>query len=104
MLLIRGFEQFDAMHAVSTILLPVCVILLDFLLVPHFLARAACVLVPSYLARTLMMRFCYHTYIMIRIAVYVAYRVAVTLVKLHNEVRDSKYLIGTRLTNRGQLA
>lgn len=102
MLLIRGFEHFDAAHALNNILCPVCLMLLDVLLVPHFLARIACAFVPSYLARTLLMRFCYHAYILTRIAVYAAYGVATTLVKLHNEVRDSKYLIGTKLTNRSQ--
>lgn len=100
--MIRGFEQFDATHALRTILCPVCIMLLDLLLIPHFLARVTCAFVPSYLLRTLVMRFCYHAYILLRIGAYAAYCAVTTLIKLHNEVRDSKYLIGTKLTNRSQ--
>ena len=100
MLFIRGFELFDAKHALNSIVFPVVLILLDLLLVPHFLARAACAFVPSYTNRTLMMRYCYHAYIALRLTVFAVHHVVVTLVKLHNEVRDSKYLVGTMLTNR----
>jgi hypothetical protein len=100
MVLIRGFANFDAATCLTRIVLPVTLHLLDLLLTPYFLARCACVFTSSYMVRTVMMRYCYHAYITVGCLGYVGYRTVAALVKLHNEVRDSKYLIGTKLTNR----
>lgn len=100
MAIIRGFAQFDAGLALRRIVLPVTLRLLDLLLMPYLLARCACVLTSSHLVRTLMVRFCYHAYIGFWVLAYGAYHAVAVLVRLHNEVRDSKYLIGTKLTNR----
>ncbi len=99
-IIIRGFAGFDAGTTLRRVVLPTICALLDFLLVPYFLARAAGMLVQSYLLRTLMVRFCIHAYILLRVTVWAARHLVVYLVTLHNEIRDSRYLIGTKLTNR----
>ena len=101
MVIIRGFAQFDATHCLHAIVFPVLVLLLDVLLVPYFASRLLCLVLPqSYLLRTVLIRFSVHLYVTVRIILYVSYNVVKNLVKLHNEVRDSKYLVGTKLTNR----
>ena len=100
MTLIRGFAQFDATLCLCRIVWPVTLQLLDLLLIPFFIARIACVLTSSYLLRTIMMRYCYHVYILTILVGYGLRHSVYALIRLHNEVRDSKYLIGTRLTNR----
>lgn len=100
MVLIRGFAQFDAAVCLQRIVLPVTLFLTDLLFTPYFLARCACMVVPSPVLQNLMVRYCYHAYIAVICVGYGAYQALAALVKLHTEVRDSKYLIGTRLTNR----
>jgi hypothetical protein len=100
MVVIRGFAQFDASLCLRRIVIPVTLRLLDLLLTPYCLARCASVLTSSYVVRTAMVRYCYHAYIIAWVASFGAFRAVAVLVKLHNEVRDSKYLIGTRLANR----
>lgn len=101
MLLIRGIVLFDATNCIQRIILPVMVVLLDFLLVPYFTARVACMFIQSYFLRVILVRYCYHTYIVIRALCYLVYSLTTYLIALHNEIRDTKYLIGTTLTNRG---
>ncbi len=100
MVVIRGFAQFDAAASLQRVVCPVLLHLLDLLLVPYFFARCLCLVTPSYYVRTLMLRYCFHVYIATLGLGHVGYHVIVAIVKLHNEVRDSKYLIGTKLTNR----
>ena len=103
LILMRGFAQFDALHSLKHVVLPALLLLLDLLLVPYFAARLlSATLVKSYLLRIVLARYCYHAYILLRGAVYVLHTGFSYLVKLHNEVRDSKYLIGTKLTNRAK--
>jgi len=100
LIIIRGFAQFDAKHCWDVLVLPTCLVLMDLALVPYFCARFLSMGVQSYTLRTLLVRFSFHSYIILRVSLYVAYHSVRYLVKLHNEVRDSKYLIGTQLTNR----
>jgi hypothetical protein len=99
-ILIRGFAQFDAGTTLFKVVLPVTATLLDFLLVPYFLARVACLFVQSYLLRTVLVRFSIHIYIVMRVLIFAVRHVYTYLTTLHNELRDSRYLIGTKLTNR----
>ena len=140
-IVIRGFAQFDAQHALRRVVLPVTCWLADFLLVPFFAARLLCALLPwallqqyeaqggaaaglvalvagdaagmggvgrvageigvqGYLLRTLLVRTSYHIYIALRFGGIGVWRACCYLHRLHNEIRDSKYLIGTKLTNR----
>ena len=100
LILIRGFAQFNALSCLRHVVAPTLLVLCDLLLVPYFCARLACMFLSSYLLRTLLVRFSYHAYVALRVVTYLSYHLAAYLVKLHNEVRDSKYLIGTKLTNR----
>ena len=102
-ILIRGFAQFDAWETLIHVIIPVIVKLLDLILVPFFLARTATIFIQSYFMRTLLVRFSLHLYIVLRIVFFVIRQVYTYLVTLHNEVRDSRYLIGTKLTNREKL-
>lgn len=99
-ILIRGFAQFDAATTLRRVIVPVVARLLDFLLVPYFLARLACLFLQSYLLRTVLVRFSIHIYITVRVLIFAARHVYLYLTTLHNELRDSRYLIGTKLTNR----
>lgn len=99
-ILIRGFVQFDAYSALRHVLLPVTAFLLDLILVPFFYSRLLCMYVDSYLLRTVFVRYSIHGYI----AASALWRVLRTsyayIISLHNEIRDSRYLIGTKLSNR----
>lgn len=99
-IIIRGFAQFDATHTLKMVVLPTILALMDFVAVPFFAARLCTMFLPSYMWRTLVVRFSYHTYIALRLCAHLATRLVEYLVRLHNEIRDSRYLIGTRLTNR----
>lgn len=98
--MIRGFAHFDAAASLRGVVWPILLHLMDLLLVPYFIARCLCLITPSYFVRTLLLRYCFHVYIASLIVLYLGYHVIFAIVKLHNEVRDSKYLIGTKLTNR----
>jgi len=100
MVIIRGFAHFDAAQSLQRVVYPILLHLLDLLLVPYFIARCLCMVTPSYYLRTLMVRYCFHVYIAALVLMHVSYHLVVAVVRLHNEVRDSKYLIGTKLTNR----
>lgn len=99
-ILIRGFAQFDAWSAFIHVIVPVTRRLFDLLLIPFFAARTASVFIQSYLFRTLLVRFSVHIYIGLRVLFYAVGHLYQYLVTVHNEVRDSRYLIGTKLTNR----
>lgn len=100
LVLIRGFAQFDAALSLQRVVYPVLLRLLDLLLVPYFFARCLCLVTPSYYLRTIILRYCFHVYIAALVFMHAGYHVIGAVIKLHNEVRDSKYLIGTKLTNR----
>lgn len=51
-ILIRGFAQFDARHAATRVVIPVLIGVLDYTVVPYFLARVACLFIDSYMLRT----------------------------------------------------
>lgn len=99
-ILIRGFAQFDAIMAVQRIVLPVLIPLLDFTIVPYFFARLCCLGLDSYLLRTCVVRFSLHAYVLLRVLAWMVARWYTYFATLHSEIRDSRYLIGTKLINR----
>lgn len=99
-ILIRGFAQFDAWSALVNVIIPVTRRLFDLLLIPFFAARTATIFIQSYFLRAMLVRYSVHIYIGLRILYFALRYVYQYLVTLHNEVRDSRYLIGTKLTNR----
>eukprot|EP00428_Durinskia_dybowskii_P073574 CAMPEP_0170412666 /NCGR_PEP_ID=MMETSP0117_2-20130122/31099_1 /TAXON_ID=400756 /ORGANISM="Durinskia baltica, Strain CSIRO CS-38" /LENGTH=1434 /DNA_ID=CAMNT_0010670389 /DNA_START=607 /DNA_END=4911 /DNA_ORIENTATION=+ len=102
MVIIRGFAQFDAKVTMQRVVVPVTLFLLDLLLMPYALASCACAFTQSYQVRTILLRYCYHANIAAQLLGFGTHRTITALVKLYNEVRDSKYLIGTQLTNRAR--
>ena len=102
MVIIRGFAQFDAKVTMQRVVVPVTLFLLDLLLMPYALASCACAFTQSYQVRTILLRYCYHANIGAQLLGFGTHRTITALVKLYNEVRDSKYLIGTQLTNRAR--
>lgn len=100
MVLIRGFAHFDLKLFISRIFLPLLIPLCDVVFVSFFVARALGVaLDASYEWRTIFVRFSLHSYILLKIVIIVSVAAVKYLVNLHNEIRDSRYLIGTELTN-----
>lgn len=98
--LIRGFAQFDAATTFNKVVVPVTATLLDFVLMPFFLSRLVGMKLQSYQMRTLAARYSIHGYIAL-LALWKGLRATWTYVNsLHNEIRDSRYLIGTKLSNR----
>jgi hypothetical protein len=100
MLLMRGFLHFDLQHFLQKIFLPIVLPLLDLACIPFFCARLAGCFVSSYMLRTLFVRLSGHGYILLRCVFYLLFNSLNYLVTLHNEIRDSRYLVGTQLANR----
>jgi len=99
-IMIRGFVQFDALSALKNVLFPVIRTLLDFILIPFFFSRLFCTLATSYLLRTKIVRYSIHAHILCIVLWKLACKTCSYVASLHNEIRDSRYLIGTKLSNR----
>ena len=95
-----GMENFDSVFIITSILSPITFWLLDFLLVPYFIARLLCYFTSSYALQTSLVRNSYGTYLLVRVLYKLAKIAYVRLMKFHDEVRDSKYLLGQELRNR----
>lgn len=102
MLLIRGFTLFDFQHFLHKIFFPILIPLLDTTLIPFFFSRYIGMYMPSYRLRTILTRFAIHAYLLLRLIWYLTYSTIKSLVVMHNEIRDDKYLLGTVLTNRSK--
>ena len=101
MLLIRGFAHFDLHIFLQRIYVPLLLPLCDVVFVPFFAARLlGAVWQATYYQRTVYVRYSMHAYLLLR-ALWAVLSISVRyLINLHNEIRDSRYLIGTELTNR----
>ena len=95
-----GFEKSDFVFILTSIILPVTFWLLDFLLMPYFIARFMCYFTSSYALQTNLVRYSYVTYLLVRILHKLSKLVYGRLMILHDDVRDSKYLLGQELRNR----
>lgn len=102
LLLIRGVTRFEFWHFLTKIWLPVVTSLLDMVCIPFFCARLAGCFVESYFTRTLLVRYSGHAYLILRLAIYLANCLKDYLINLHNEIRDSRYLVDTQLTNHAR--
>jgi hypothetical protein len=91
----------DLSFIVRKIMIPIFLYLLDRLIVPYFFARTlGLCLTQSYTLRTLIMRYSFVVYYVSRLIV-VGIRFAREYVgRMHTEILDSRYLVGTELTNR----
>jgi hypothetical protein len=96
-----GFARINTWEIATGIIAPVIVFLCDFLFVPFFVARTiAAFYLDSYYAQTILVRFAPLTYLLSKIALVFTVKVYKYLVTVHDEIRDSTYLIRTELTNR----
>lgn len=102
MLMIRGFLHFDLKHFMDKVYLPIVLPLMDLVCIPFFAGRCLSMLTVNYTYRTLLVRYSSHMYIICRCLVYLARAAINYLVTLHNEIRDSRYLVGTQLENRSR--
>mmetsp|Transcript_13517 Transcript_13517/g.20306 ORF Transcript_13517/g.20306 Transcript_13517/m.20306 type:complete len:1060 (-) Transcript_13517:77-3256(-) len=96
-----GFSGVDFTFILVEIICPILMFLIDRLVLPYFFARIlglACV--DSYAYRTLVMRFSFPLYFVSQFVFMGIARVKHAVINLHNDIRDSMYLLGTELKNR----
>jgi hypothetical protein len=103
MTLIRGFIQFEFFHFLKRLFFPILLPLMDLIFIPYCFAKSAGMLMDSYLYRTMMIRYCIHIYICLRVLWYVVFTSFQYAINLHNEIRDNRYLLATELTNRAEI-
>ena len=97
-----GLQRIDTIYIITKIMLPIAIYLLDFLVFPYFLSRVLIMITgtTSYSISTLCTRYSFALYVILRTLWYVLVVLYGILVRLHNEIRDSRYLLGTELANR----
>lgn len=101
MLLIRGFAHFDLHIFLHRVYLPMLLPLCDAVFVPFCLGRLVSMYVgQDYILRTATARFSLHACAVLWLLVRLVSYAAMFLVKVHNEIRDTRYLVATELTNR----
>jgi E3 ubiquitin-protein ligase MARCH6 len=100
--LVQGFWHMNMSMIFREIVFPVLIFLADFVLVPYFVTRLAGVLLDlSYEYRSFLVRFSFIGFAITRCIINGLIELVTILTKLHNSIRDSRYLVGTQLTNRG---
>jgi len=95
----RGLAGIDARYITVEIIVPAVLFLLDFLLTPFFVARVAGLFVSSYAVQTALVRHSFALYAALRVSAVATDKVCTYVASLYNEIRDSRYLVGTELTN-----
>lgn len=100
--LAQGIWNVNMMMIFSQIVFPVFLFLADFILVPYFITRSVSILLGwSYDYRTFAVRYSFIGFAAFRCLFICLVELVAVLTKLHNDIRDSRYLVGTQLTNRG---
>jgi E3 ubiquitin-protein ligase MARCH6 len=100
MIIADGFTRINAIFILREVMIPLIIILLDPIMFPYFIGRSISVFLVSYQHKTILIRYSYLFYFAIRVVYYVYKYVRGLLSRLHNEIRDSRYLVGTELKNR----
>lgn len=97
----RGFLGVEFFVILRNIILPIIVALLDMILIPYFVARMICLASDwNYLQRSLIVRFSFACYVGMRACWFGLVSLKTKILSMHNEIRDSRYLLGTELKNR----
>lgn len=97
----HGITHIDFTFVLREILFPVIWNLLEYLAVPYVFGRVIGLAVTTdYDARSLIMRFSFVTYMCVLLAYDACIAMKSSIVKLHNDILDARYLVGTELTNR----
>jgi len=95
-----GAANVDLIAAMRTEVLPVILMLLDLLATPYFIARlAGAALTTCYGTQTLIVRYSFVSYFCLYVSAYAFGAVHEQLRRVYNEIRDSRYLVGTELAN-----
>lgn len=95
-----GVTNIDLHFAFFEIIIPLTFICLDHLLVPFFVSRTMCFYIQSYATQTIVTRYSFLAYFLF-FKLFDGLKIVFKyLVGVYNQVRDSRYLIGTELTNR----
>ena len=96
----RDFQRMlDLRLIVTSFIWPMTMKLLDYLCTPYFIARLLGLFITSYRAKTLLVRLSFLSYFAARVSFLISDYIHKNLVKWYNDLRDSRYLIGTELTN-----
>jgi hypothetical protein len=95
-----GIERIDVAFIFGEVITPIALQLLDQLLVPYFLGKLVGLFFADYLLKSCLMRFAYVAYLAFRLLCRMAAFVVRLIVRIHNEFRDARYLLGTELANR----
>lgn len=101
LILFRGFERIDFSFTFFNVIVPLTTTLLDHLVIPYCGARIlGLFFLHSYYQRSLIMRYSFFHYFVLRFTLRSYDYVYEKVMKLHNDIRDSRYLLGTELNNR----
>jgi hypothetical protein len=94
--------RLDLWAAIRDVVVPVTIKLLDLLVTPFFIARVlGAVLTSSYGLQTFLVRHSFAAYLASQLAGHVCGALKRQLRAVYEEIRDSRYLVGTELTNQG---
>jgi len=97
----QGILGMDLTFVFNEIVFPVLFALGDFIIIPYFISRFIGILITEdYQTRSLLVRYSFMTFALLRIAGHALFNMSTYIRKLHNDIRDSRYLVGTELTNR----
>ena len=98
----QGAAGIDAYYVMTSIIFPITIALADKLIIPYFFARVlGAALTNSYALQTALIRYSFLAYFLLLVVVHACSHVHRHLVLVYNEIRDSRYLIGTELANTG---
>jgi hypothetical protein len=100
LVLLRGLAHFDLRHFLRKVLLPLLLPLLDLLTPSYLLPRILPSTVP-YATRAIVARYAVHSCLAVYAALCSLRQLVSYVIALHTEIRDSRYLLVTQLTNRG---
>ena len=95
----RGVANVEARFILFDIITPILIWLSDFLFIPYFLSRLLSLFIDSYETQSLMVRFSFLIYFFLRIFNEFSKVILKNVMMLHDSIRDSRYLVGTELTN-----
>ena len=91
----------DIVFICREILAPIFIALADFVVVPYFFARMGGLIFNfSYEVKSLLVRYSFVLFAFLRVVAHSCCDLVTFVTRLHNEIRDSRYLVGTELRNR----
>ena len=99
-----GVERINLTFTFREIIFPVLFNTSDFILIPYFFSRLAGVYFDlPYEMKSKLVRLSFVMYLLFRLFVFSMKEIYSILKKKYNDIRDSRYLIGTELTNRSTI-